>query len=114
MESHGSTQAVPLTALIEEAQQKNPDIQAAAHEYRAASNGAKGAGALPDTQLMLQHLDVGSPRPFAGYTNSDFAYIGIWGLAAVSVAGQTPLRTEVADWTLNPPGPIGIRQPYGD
>src|SRR5256885_1557281 len=65
-EHPASTQApVPLTALIEEAQQKNPDIQAAAHEYRAARNSAKGAGALPDTQLILQHLSVGSPRPFA-------------------------------------------------
>src|SRR6266478_2578488 len=66
-----------LVTLVQEAQQKNPDIQAAVHGYRAASSSAKGAGALPDTQLILQNLSVGSPRPFAGYTNSDFAYIGL-------------------------------------
>src|SRR5258707_605773 len=97
-EHTASNQApTPLTALIEEAQQKNPDIQAAAHEYRAASNGAKGAGALPDTQLTLQHLSVGSPRPFAGYTNSDFAYIGLGASQEFPWPGKRGLRTEVAN-----------------
>ncbi|MGC2741544.1 MAG: TolC family protein [Candidatus Angelobacter sp.] len=87
---------VPLTALIEEAQTKNPDIQAAVHEYRAANNGVKGAGALPDTQLMLQQLSVGSPRPFAGYTNSNFAYIGIGASQQLPWPGKRALRSEVA------------------
>lgn len=87
---------VPLTALIEEAQQKNPDIQAAIHEYRAANNGVKGAGTVPDTQLTLQHLSVGSPRPFAGYTNSDFAYIGIGASQQFPWPGKRALRSEVA------------------
>jgi cobalt-zinc-cadmium efflux system outer membrane protein len=81
---------------MEEAQQKNPDIQAAMHEYRAASSGAKGAGALPDTQLILQHLSVGSPRPFAGYTNSDFAYIGLGASQEFPWPGKRALRSEVA------------------
>jgi outer membrane protein TolC len=89
-------QAVPLATLIEEAQQKNPDTQAATHEYRAASSGAKGAGALPDTQLILQQLSVGSPRPFAGYTNSDFAYIGIGASQQLPWPGKRALRSEVA------------------
>jgi len=93
---HTASDPVPLTALIEETQQKNPDIQAAIHEYRAANNGVKGAGALPDTQLMLQHLSVGSPRPFAGYTNSDFAYIGIGASQQLPWPGKRALRSEVA------------------
>lgn len=88
---------VPLSALIEEAQQKNPDIQAAIHEYRAANNGAKGAGALPDTQFVLQNLSVGSPRPFAGYTNSNFAYIGIGASQQLPWPGKRALRSEVAE-----------------
>jgi outer membrane protein, heavy metal efflux system len=96
-EHPASNQPVPLTALIEEAQRKNPDIQAAGHEYRAASDGAKGAGALPDTQLILQHLSVGSPRPFAGYTNSDFAYIGLGASQEFPWPGKRRLRTEVAN-----------------
>jgi cobalt-zinc-cadmium efflux system outer membrane protein len=91
-----SSNPIPLSALIEEAQQKNPGIQAAEHEYRAARNGAKGAGALPDTQLMLQQLSVGSPRPFAGYTNSDFAYIGIGASQQLPWPSKRALRSEVA------------------
>lgn len=89
-------QAVALATLIEEAQQRNPDIQAATHEYRAASSGAKGSGALPDTQLVLQSLSVGSPRPFAGYTNSDFAYVGIGASQQLPWPGKRALRSEVA------------------
>jgi len=32
---------------------------------------------LPDPKLTYQQLSVGSPKPFAGYTNSDFAYVGV-------------------------------------
>jgi len=93
---HAASKPVPLTVLIEETQQKNPDIQAVAHEYRAVNNSAKGAGALPDTQLRLQHLSAGSPRPFAGYTNSDFAYIGIGASQQLPWPGKRALRSEVA------------------
>jgi hypothetical protein len=68
---------VPLSSLVAEVQESNPEIQGAIHGAVAAGYLAKQAGALPDTQIMLQHLSVGSPRPFAGYTNSDFAYIGL-------------------------------------
>jgi cobalt-zinc-cadmium efflux system outer membrane protein len=32
---------------------------------------------LPDPKSTYQQLSVGSPKPFAGYTNSDFSYIGV-------------------------------------
>ena len=68
--------AVPLQDLIREAEQNNPEILAARHGYEAARQAPKAAGALPDTEVTVQQFSVGSPRPFAGYTNSDFAYIG--------------------------------------
>jgi outer membrane protein, heavy metal efflux system len=86
----------PLAALVEEAQQKNPEIQAATHGAQAASHAAKQASALPDTQIMLQHLSVGSPRPFAGYTNSDFAYIGLGASQEFPWPGKRALRAQVA------------------
>jgi outer membrane protein TolC len=89
--------AVPLAALVEEARQKNPEIQAATHGAQAASHAARQAGALPDTQIMLQHLSVGSPRPFAGYTNSDFAYIGLGASQELPWPGKRALRTQVAE-----------------
>jgi outer membrane protein TolC len=88
--------SVPLAALVEEAQQKNPEIQAATHGAQAVSHAAKQAGALPDTQIMLQHLSVGSPRPFAGYTNSDFAYVGLGASQEFPWPGKRALRMQVA------------------
>ena len=86
----------PLTALVEEAQQNNPEIQAATHGAQAAGHAVRQAGALPDTQVMLQHLSVGSPRPFAGYSNSDFAYIGLGASQEFPWPGKRALRTQVA------------------
>jgi outer membrane protein TolC len=40
---------------------------------------------------------VGSPRPFAGYTNSDFAYIGLGASQQLPYPGKLKLRGEVAD-----------------
>ncbi|MBZ5492737.1 MAG: TolC family protein [Acidobacteriia bacterium] len=86
----------PLATLVEEAQHNNPEIQAATHGAQAAGHAAKQAGALPDTQIMLQHLSVGSPRPFAGYTNSDFAYIGLGASQELPWPGKRALRMQVA------------------
>src|SRR5579864_9646744 len=88
--------SVPLATLVEEAQQNNPEIQAATHGAQAAGHAAKQAGALPDTQIMLQHLSVGSPRPFAGYTNSDFAYIGLGVTQEFPWPGKRTLRAQAA------------------
>ena len=85
-----------LVSLIEEAQSKNPDIEASRHEYRARAGGANAAGALPGTEIMLQNLSVGSPRPLAGYTNSDFAYVGIGVSQQLPWLGKRGLRSEVA------------------
>lgn len=99
-----SPQAMPATSppvtqlstLLEEAQQNNPEIRAMISSYHAADQGTKAAGALPDTQVMLQHLSVGSPRPFAGYTNSDFAYIGLGVSQEFPWPGKRGLRREAA------------------
>jgi outer membrane protein TolC len=91
-----SRPATPLSALIQEAEQKNPEIQAAAYAFHAAERGAGAAGALPDMQIMVQQLNVGSPRPFAGYTNSDFAYIGLGASQELPWPGKRGLRKEVA------------------
>ena len=88
--------ATSLASLIEEAKAKSPQILAANHAYKAASHAPASAAALPDTQVMVQHLSVGSPRPFAGYTNSDFAYIGLGISQELPYPGKRKLRAEVA------------------
>jgi cobalt-zinc-cadmium efflux system outer membrane protein len=91
-----TTNAAPLRSLIEEAERNNPEIAAAEHGWRAATNVSKQASALPDTQLTVQQQAVGSPRPFAGYTNSEFGYIGFGASQQIPYPGKRKLRAEVA------------------
>ena len=93
---HPASATTPLSSLIEEAKSQNPQILAAASTYKGSLNVPKRAGALPDTQLTFQQLSVGSPRPFAGYTNSEFAYIGIGASQEFPYPGKRKLRAEVA------------------
>jgi cobalt-zinc-cadmium efflux system outer membrane protein len=67
----------PLSQLLAEAEANNPQISAADHGARAARQMAPQVTTLPDPKFTYQQLSVGSPKPFAGYTNSDFAYIGV-------------------------------------
>ena len=88
--------AVNLRALIAEAQQNNPTIKAGDRAIDVARYGPAKASALPDTEVMVQHFTVGSPRPFAGYSNSDFAYIGFGASQELPYPGKRALRANVA------------------
>jgi outer membrane protein TolC len=44
----------------------------------------------------VQQVNVGSPRPFAGFTNSDFAYIGLGVSQDLPYPGKLRLRGEIA------------------
>src|SRR5215510_5392475 len=87
----GST-ATTLSQLIAEAQANNPQISAAHHEAGAARQMAPQVTTLPDPKFTYQQLSVGSPKPFAGYTNSDFAYIGIGASQELPYPGKLRLR----------------------
>src|SRR5258707_12006820 len=86
-----------LRELTQEAEQKNPQIAASFHAWQASRNVPKQASALPDTQLSVQQFSVGSPRPFAGYSNSDFAYIGFGVSQDIPYPGKRQLRAHVAE-----------------
>src|SRR6266550_1447199 len=86
-----------LHELVQEAEQKNPQIAASFHAWQASRNVPKQASALPDTQLSVQQFSVGSPRPFAGYSNSDFAYIGFGVSQDIPYPGKRQLRARVAE-----------------
>jgi cobalt-zinc-cadmium efflux system outer membrane protein len=88
--------ATPLATLVEEAAASNPEVQAAEHGWRAAAEMPKEARALPETQLSVQELSVGSPRPFAGFNNSDFAYVGVGASQDLPYPGKRALRATVA------------------
>lgn len=87
----------PLAALIEEAVQNDPAILAAEDAVHAAAQLPAQAGALPDPHFTVQQFAVGSPRPFAGYTNSDFAYFGLGASQEFPYPGKRGLRSAVAE-----------------
>ena len=86
-----------LKDLIHEAEQNNPEIAAAQRGYAASTHVAPQASALPDTKVTAQQFSVGSPRPFAGYTNSDFAYVAIGASQEIPYPGKRGLRAQVAN-----------------
>jgi cobalt-zinc-cadmium efflux system outer membrane protein len=89
--------ATSLPDLLDEASRNNPDIAAAMRGWRAAAQVPSQVSAMPDPQLTVQHVAVGSPRPFAGYSNSDFAYIGFGISQDLPYPGKLSLRAESAE-----------------
>jgi len=81
---------------LTEAEKNNPQIQAARHGWQSAKQIPTQVAALPDPQVVLQQTNVGSPRPFAGYTNSDFAYLGLGFSQDLPYPGKLRLRGEIA------------------
>lgn len=96
-QSRSSTPAVSLKDLIREAERNSPQIAVAERGYAAATHVANQASALPDMQVTLQQFAVGSPRPFAGYTNSEFAYVGLGASQEIPYPGKRGLRAQVAN-----------------
>lgn len=87
----------PLSELVTEATTSNPQLSAADHKARAARRMVPLATTLPDPKLTYRQFSVGSPKPFAGYTNSDFAYIGIGVSQELPYPGKLRLRGQVAE-----------------
>ena len=90
---HGPT---PLSELLTEASQNNSQIAAADYGWQAAKEIPRQITTLPDPTFTYQQFSVGSPKPFAGYTNSDFSYIGVGAQQELPYPGKLHLRGEVA------------------
>ncbi|MGH9574022.1 MAG: TolC family protein [Candidatus Acidiferrales bacterium] len=86
-----------LRDLLTEAEQNNPQISAARQTWEAAKQVPSQVSTLPDPQFVIQQFNVGSPRPFAGYTNSDFAYFGLGISQDIPYPGKLHLRGEIAE-----------------
>src|SRR6266550_4760397 len=93
--SHAGT-VTPLSELLAEAEKNNPQIEAARQGWQAAKQLPTQVSTLPDPQFNLQHVSVGSPRPFAGYANSDFAYLGLGVSQDIPYPGKLRLKGEIA------------------
>lgn len=87
---------VSVTDLVDEAAHHNPDIVAALRAWQAAAQVPTQVSTLPDPQVTVQQFSVGNPRPFAGFGNSSFAYIGFGVSQDVPYPGRLRLRGEAA------------------
>ena len=85
-----------LSALLDEATRNNPDILAARRGWQAATQIPSQVSTPPDPQVTVQHVSVGSPRPFAGFSNSDFGYIGFGISQELPYPGKLKLKGEAA------------------
>jgi outer membrane protein, heavy metal efflux system len=86
-----------LAQLIAEAEKNNPEVLAADHSWRAAKYVSLQVTTLPDPQFTIQQFSVGSPKPFAGFHNSDFAYIGFGASQDLPYPGKLRLKGQVAE-----------------
>jgi outer membrane protein TolC len=93
----GTISAASLTELLDEAAHNNPDIAAAMRGWRAAAQVPSQVSTMPDPQVTVQQVAVGSPRPFAGFSNSDFAYVGFGISQDLPYPGKLSLRAEAAE-----------------
>lgn len=92
-----TSEPAKLSDLLTEAERNNPQILAARHGWEAAKQVPRQVSSLPDPQAMIQQFSVGSPRPFAGYTNSDFAYVGLGFSQDLPFPGKLHLQGEIAE-----------------
>lgn len=92
-----TSSVTPLSQLLAEARTHNPQISAANYAALAARQVAPQMTTLPDPKFTYQQLSVGSPKPFAGYTNSDFAYIGVGASQELPYPGKLRLRGAVSE-----------------
>lgn len=86
----------PLAALVREARQNNPRILGALRSWQAKAQTPSIARTLPDPEFEVQQLSVGSPRPFAGFSNSNFAYLGFGISQQLPYPGKLRLKGEMA------------------
>ncbi len=87
----------PLSELLAEAAHTNADIRAAQHSWRAATYVRRQVTTLPNPQFTIQEFSVGSPKPFAGFNTSNFAYFGIGASQELPYPGKLRLKGEAAD-----------------
>ncbi|MGH9582294.1 MAG: TolC family protein, partial [Bryobacteraceae bacterium] len=61
----------PLSELLAEAARNNPNIATARHAWRAATHIRAQVTTLPNPRFTVQDFSVGSPKPYAGFDQSN-------------------------------------------
>ena len=88
--------ATPLSQLVKEAEQNNPQILAARRGWQAASQVPSQVSTLPDPQVMVQQMSAGTPLPFDGFHSVEMTYLGFGVSQSIPYPGKLRLRGEIA------------------
>jgi len=94
--SHDATLPTSLATLLAEADTKNGQIASAEDATRASAHVEEQVSALPDPQIAFQSFSIGSPKLFAGFSNSEFAYVSLGASQEIPYPGKLKLRGDVA------------------
>jgi outer membrane protein, heavy metal efflux system len=86
----------PLSQLVKEAEQNNPQILAARQEWQAATQVPSQVSTLPDPELMVEHMSAGTPLPFDGFHSVEMTYLGFGVSQSIPYPGKLRLRGEIA------------------
>ena len=87
-------QTLELSALIQEALTRNPEIQAAQQRYRAAQARPSQAGSLPDP--MIEGAYHNEPMTPLTLGQSDFSFLRFGASQEVPFPGKLSLREDIA------------------
>jgi len=86
----------PLSQLVKEAEQKNPQILAARRQWQAATQVPSQVSTLPDPQINVQNVSAGTPLPMDGFSSVQMAYLGFGVSQSIPYPGKLRLRGEIA------------------
>ncbi|HET7214802.1 MAG TPA: TolC family protein [Terriglobia bacterium] len=96
----GQTQAAkaatPLSQLVKEAEQNNPQILAARRQWQAATQVPSQVSTLPDPDVMVEQMSAGTPLPFDGFNSVEMTYLGFGVSQSIPYPGKLRLRGEIA------------------
>jgi len=93
---HDAQLPTSLATLLREADANNSQIAAADDAWRASTHVEAQVSALPAVEITFQSFSVGSPKPLAGFSNSEFAYVSLGAAQELPYPGKLRLRGEVA------------------
>jgi cobalt-zinc-cadmium efflux system outer membrane protein len=91
-----SSAATPLSQLVKEAEQSNPQILAARRQWQAATQVPSQVSTLPDPQINVQNVSAGTPLPMDGFSSVQMAYLGFGVSQRIPYPGKLRLRGEIA------------------
>jgi outer membrane protein TolC len=93
---HEAPLPTSLATLLTEAGANNSQVAFADDAWKASAHAEEQATALPDPHITFQSYSIGNPKPFAGFSNSEFAYVSFGASQELPYPGKLKLRGEVA------------------